>query len=164
LSVALDIGDIVAAVHDIKFIPASLAHARRIANRLGHHDRIECEAFGKSPVSALRYSIRSSYRAWTGTLDGTPEAAWGVTSLSLIEGLGSPWMLGTDRARDFPRAFVMAGKLTIPIMLNSFRRLENVVSAANEPAIKLLRLWGFSIGEKAEMHGGVEFLPFWIER
>jgi len=130
---------------------------------MGYHDKIECEAFGRSPIEAMRLSIRSSLMAWTGTLDGRPEASWGVSSVSLIDGIGTPWLLCTEEARYHARAFVEFGRATIPLMLGSFRRLENVVSVSNRPAIKLLRLWGFSVGETVQVHGGVEFRPFWLD-
>ena len=148
----------------IEMVPASAAHIRRIANRMGHWDRIECEAGGRSPVDALRLSLAGSVMAWTALVDRSPVAMWGVAPLSEIDGLGTPWMLGTDEARRHPRAFFEGGAFTVPEMLSRFRRLENMVAVGNKPAIRLLARWGFMVGGSVVERNGVDFVPFWKER
>ena len=148
----------------IEMVAASPAHVRRIANRMGYWDRIECEAGGRSPLTALRLSLAGSVMAWTALVDRVPVAMWGAQSLSEIDGLGSPWMLGTDEARRHPRAFFEGGARTVPEMRSRFRRLENVVAVGNKPAIRLLARWGFMVGGPVMQRNGVDFVPFVMER
>jgi hypothetical protein len=44
----------------IEIVNASRAHVGRIARRMRPIDRLECEAKGRSPAHALRYSLVSS--------------------------------------------------------------------------------------------------------
>lgn len=148
----------------IEMVAASPAHARRIANAMGHWDRVECEAGGRSPIAALRLSLAGSVMAWTALVDRVPVAMWGVVPLSEIDGLGTPWMLGTDEARRHPRAFFEGGARTVPEMLSRFRRLENMVATGNKPAIRLLARWGFVVGGPVVERNGVDFVPFSMER
>jgi hypothetical protein len=93
-----------------------------------------------------------------------PEAMMGVVPISLLEGTGRVWMLGSDAIYSHGRDLLTYGPLMIGLWLETFRRLENVVAADNRKAIRLLSRWGFTVGETAQMHGGVAFLPFHIER
>ena len=127
---------------------------------MGHWDRVECAAGGRSPKEALRISLRASVMAWTALVDGKPVAMWGVTPVNLMDGIGSPWMLGSDEARQFPRAFYVGGARSLPVMLSCFPRLENHVAVANEAAIRLLDKWGFVVGGEVVTRRGVDFVPF----
>lgn len=148
----------------IEMVAASPAHTRRIANAMGYWDRVECEAGGRSPITALRLSLAGSVMAWTALVDRVPVAMWGVVPLSEIDGLGTPWMLGTDEARRHARAFFEGGARTVPEMLSRFRRLENMVATGNKPAIRLLARWGFEVGGAVVERNGVDFVPFSMER
>lgn len=145
----------------IETVPASRAHIGRIARRMRAADVEECTAKNRSPASALRYSLSSSQFALTVLVDGSPHAMFGVTPYSLTEGVGRPWFLGSDEVYRHPRDMIVRGGMVVEIMQDSFRRLENVVSASNLPAIRMLRRWGFEVGMEAHEIGGVAFLPFW---
>lgn len=145
----------------IEFVPASRAHVGRIASRMRAIDQMECRAKGRSPAAALRYSLVSSTFALTVLVDGSPHSMFGVTPWSLVEGAGRPWFLGTDEVYRHPREMIRRGGDVVEIMQDSFRRLENVIAAVNERGIRMLRHWGFEIGSAAQVHGGLEFLPFW---
>lgn len=147
----------------VEIVPASRAHIGRIARRMRAHDREECEARGRSPACALRYSLASSQFALTALVDGSPHAMFGVTPYSLVNGIGRPWFLGSDEVYRHPREMIERGDMIVEIMQDSFPRLENVVSAGNHRAIRLLRRWGFSVGGVGHEVGGVSFLPFWRE-
>lgn len=144
----------------IEYVPASAAHIGRIANAMGKWDRIECEAGGHSPKEALRLSFRSAAMAWTALIDRRPVAMWGVCAVNVLEGRGTPWMLGADEARLHPRAFYVGGALTIPAMLSCFPHLENHVAIGNKGAIRLLVRWGFEVGGTIVTKRGVDFIPF----
>lgn len=124
-------------------------------------DRLECEAKGRAPAHALRYSLASSSFALTVLIDGSPHAMFGVTAYSLAEGVGRPWFLGSDEVYRHPREMMRRGGDVVEFMQDSFRRLENVIAAANDRGIRMLRFWGFEVGEKVQVFGGTDFLPFW---
>lgn len=144
----------------IEYVPASPAHIGRIATAMGEWDRIECEAGGHSPKEALRLSLRSSSLAWTALVDRRPVAMWGVSAVNVLEGIGTPWMLGADEARKHPRAFYRGGMITVPAMLRCFPRLENHVAVGHKGAIRLLGRWGFEVGGTVMTKRGVDFIPF----
>ncbi len=84
----------------------------------------------------------------------------GVEVLSAVEGLASPWMLATDAAYQHGRALIQLGPSIITIMADSMHRLRNVVAQDNARAIRMLRRWGFDVGDEVQMIGGVPFLTF----
>ena len=147
----------------IELVRASPAHVGRIATRMREADAAECAALGMSPKQGLRKSLTASVIAYTAKVDGRPEGMFGVTPGNTIEGIGHPWMLATDAAFDCARALLTAGPGLIDLMHRRFRRLENMVSAENERAIRMLGRWGFEVGDEQMMVGGVPFLPFWKE-
>lgn len=145
----------------VSIVPASRGHVGRIARRMRAADVEECAAKRRTPACALRISLASSSFALTALVDGSPHAMFGVTPYSLADGVGRPWFLGTDEVYRHPRQMIETGDAIVEIMQDSFRRLENVVSASNDRAIRLLRRWGFSVGGEAQLIGGVSFIPFW---
>lgn len=127
-------------------------------------DRKECEAFGHSPKQALRRGLIESDWTYTALVDGRPEAMFGIVTESAIEGLGRPWMLGTDEVYRHGRDLLAIGPRVAARMLDSSRSLSNLVSAANSRAIRLLERWGFTVEEQQQVIGGVPFREFWIRR
>lgn len=124
-------------------------------------DALECGAKGRTPKAALRRSLRGSTWACTAMLDGVPHAMFGVVGISLIEDRGRPWFLGSDEVYNHGRAMLLIGLEVLDKMHGSFRRLENVVSADNAAALRLLRRWGFTIEREVTMVAGVPFVRFW---
>jgi len=147
----------------IRLVSASPAHVGRIANRLREDDRIECAAFGRSPKEALRLGLRGGAFTLTALADGEPHAMFGVTALNAIEGTGRPWFLGSELVYDCARHLLTIGPHVIAQMHRRFRRLENVVSVRNVRAIRMLKRWGFELGDEAMTIGGVDFVLFWRE-
>lgn len=123
-------------------------------------DRIECHALGYSERAALRRSLAGSSRAFTALIEGRPEAMMGVEILSVVEGLGAPWMLATDAAYCRGRDLIGQGRSVLAALSDSMRTLRNIVSAENGRAIRMLRHWGFDVGHEVVMIGGVAFLTF----
>lgn len=143
----------------IEFVAASPAHVGTIANRMREIDAKECAVMGRSPKQALRLSLRASVAAWTAKVDGRPEAMFGVSTLSLLGGEGSPWLLMTEDAVRHRRALLADARRYVDILQASFPILSNNVHADNAIAIRWLERLGFTVGPVFDF-GGHPMRPF----
>lgn len=84
----------------------------------------------------------------------------GVEVRSAVEGLGAPWMLATDIAYGHGRALVALGPTLIAYLADSMRRLHGLVGEDNVRAIRVLKRWGFTVGDQVQMVGDMPFLQF----
>lgn len=123
-------------------------------------DVIESRALGYSPKQALRTGLLGSLLSFTAKVDGKAEAMMGVTPVSLVEGVGRPWMLGSDAIYRHGHELLAFGPGIIAMFRDSSPRLSNIVSSDNARAIRLLKRWGFAVGDEVQMIGGVSFLTF----
>lgn len=137
----------------IELVQASPAHIAPIANRMREWDRREAAAFGKSPKQALRMGLAASLWAITAKVDGRPEAMIGLVPMSLIEGRGQPWMLGSDAIYRHPREMLRNVAPMLGRMRADCPRLENWVATGNGRAITFLRHCGFAFGEPIDVNG-----------
>lgn len=144
----------------VTLVPANSKHIGRIARLMREIDREECEAFGRSPKQALRFSLLSSSKAWTALVDGKPEAMFGVVVESALTGDACPWFLGTDEVYRHGRELLMWGPGLVERLCDSRRRLSNLVSVRNGKAIRLLGRWGFKVSDEVVTVGGVDFHRF----
>ena len=147
----------------IRLVPAHSRHIGTIAKRLRLIDAEECAAAGRTPKQALRLGLLTSDKAWTALVDDRPEAMFGVVTVDAIGGEATPWFLGTDEVYRHGRALLMWGPGMIERLCDSRMRLSNLVSARNSRAIRLLRRWGFTVGEDRVNVRGIPFLHFWKE-
>lgn len=143
----------------VEIVPARLVHVGPIASRIRDIDRLECEVFGHSAKQALRNGVYYSDQAWTALVNGRPEAMFGCVTASAISGMGTPWFLGTDEVYRHGKALVMFGPYFVRAIVDSTPNLSNLVSSANDKAIRLLKLWGFTVGEEI-LVGDVPFRHF----
>lgn len=144
----------------IRLVPAKLCHIGPVANRMRAEDIEECAAFGRTPKQALRMGLRASVDAYTALVDGRPEAMMGLTPVNAIERQGTPWMLGTDAIYQHPRAMLYLGPKIIAWWADSTKNLSNLVARKNARAIRMLRRWGFEVGDEPTVIGGIEFVTF----
>lgn len=144
----------------VRVVPATFAHINRIARRVRSFDREECEAMGRTPKEALRIALLTSEHAWTALVDDKPEAMFGVVLESVLTGEATPWFLGTNEVYRHGRELVMWGRGFLSRMGDSTRVLRNVVSTRNRPAIRLLKRWGFTVGDEEIVVRGVSFRQF----
>lgn len=135
-----------------------------IAKRMADMDRLECAAFGRTPRQALDLAVRGSVMAWTASVDGKPLAAFGVTPVSVMSGVGVPWLLCVPEARRHQRAFLERGRPFVQQMQATFPALQNMVHRDNARAIRWLRRLGFTVEAEPVYAGGHPMLPFWRGR
>ncbi|WP_234715678.1 hypothetical protein [Sphingopyxis macrogoltabida] len=120
----------------------------------------ECAAFGHTPKAALREAILNSDKAWTALVDDRPEAIFGVVVNSALTGQGAPWFLGTDVVWQHARALLVIGPAIVARLHDSSESLAGYVSVENAAAIRMLKRWGFDVGQDRRRIGGVPFYGF----
>lgn len=140
--------------------PASFRHVARIANRMRATDRAECAAMGRTPRQSLRLGLLTSEKVWTATVDGLPEAMFGVVVDSVLSSEGTVWFLGTDEVYRHARELLTWGPGLVARLHDSSSVLRNVVSSDNTSAIRLLGRWGFTVDEEEVIVRGVPFRRF----
>lgn len=115
---------------------------------------------GRTPKQALRLALLTSDQAWTALVEGKPEAMFGVTTECALTRELVPWFLGTDAVYRHGRLLVSWGPVWLRKLGDSTATMRNLVSARNDRAIRLLRRWGFEVGDDEVMVRGVPFLHF----
>lgn len=130
----------------IEIVPAKLTHVGPIAVNMREIDQLECRIFGHSPKDALRLGLMASTIAWTALVDGKPVAMFGASTVSLLDGIGRPWMLMTDEAVRHQKALVRFGRIYTAAIHRHYARLENWVHVDNSAAIRWLSRLGFAVG------------------
>lgn len=110
-------------------------------------------ASGKSPAGALIYSLRKSAHAWTALIDGRPEVMFGVGDISILGGIGAPWLLGTDAVEEHYVAFI---RLSVSFRDQLFTRypiMRNFVDDRNKASKRWLQWLGARLSDPVEMRG-----------
>ncbi len=143
--------------------PARAWHIEPIARAMRPWDVLECEASGVSPRRALRVGLAGSLMCWTALLDDRPIAMLGAASISLIDGRGAPWMLGTEEIYRQGRAMMRLYPVYFGQMKARFPRLENHVHRDNDMARRLIRRLGFQFEPEAHTVGGEPMVRFFLE-
>ena len=110
-------------------------------------------ASGKSPVDALEYSLEKSSHAWTATVDGQPEAMFGVGDLNILAGVVAPWLLGTDAVNENVRDFLRMSRDFTAQLLSRFPVMRNFVDDRNTASIRWLIWLGASMSEPVDIRG-----------
>lgn len=142
--------------------PTEPGDAARLFSNLRKSDLAECQAYGQPDIAAgIEASVRRSVLCWTGLVDGELAAILGVAPVNILNGLGSPWMLGTPVLDRHQRVLVRSTPEYIGRMLKAFPHLVNFVHAHNTTSVRWLRRLGFTLHE-AVPYGplGEPFHPF----
>ena len=147
----------------VELVPAKPEHIAPIASRMREWDRIETEAMGHSPALALRLGIAASVDCYTAIIDGEPEAMLGLVPVNVLDGEGSPWMLGTDAIYANPRATVELSRRLVRQWRDSLPNLRGLIASGNVRAIRYLRRLGFTVAEERLTVSGVDFVKFAME-
>lgn len=131
---------------DVLIRHAEPADAEELFANLRAPDRTEIVASGGGDVYKLiAQSIRGSVVAWSGFVDGKLACTFGVGPLSILSGIGAPWMLGTDELDRHSRILIRLTPDYISAMLQVFPELENYVHADNKVSVRWLKRLGFHL-------------------
>src|SRR5687768_3480927 len=132
----------------VEVVDATEDHCRAMAPHMKKADVDEVLASGaRDPLHALIVSFRSSTAAWVMLEDGEPIAMAGVSPLSMLGGIGVPWMLGTERVNKNGILFLRESKKRVREMLNTYTLLINYVDERHVVAKRWLDWLGFTIEE-----------------
>lgn len=143
------------------FRPIKVGDVSHVAARLRVADQDELRAaLGTDDFErVIAFSVGTSLQGQTMQApDGEPIAVMGLTPISLLSGVGSPWMLGTERTYSFPGALVREGRRYIQDMRRLCPYLVNYVDARNVLSIRYLSRLGFAIRDAQPF--GAAGLPF----
>lgn len=141
--------------------PTVAGDTEMFASRLRAPDRRELIAGGSPDFGrALRESAGCSLFCWTATADGEPVAIGGVSAVSVLGGIGAPWLLGTDLLDRYSRVLVRQAPGYIAKMHEAFPVLVNFVHAENARSVRWLKALGFEVHDPVELRPGALFHPF----
>jgi len=147
-------------------VPATAEFIEHVIANLRDDDAAEVKAqSGMHPAMAIGTSVGASERVYAGLVDGTAMCLFGVATVDGLDGVGSPWMVGTDLVVKHQRKFLRECHGVVADMLDDFRVLENHVDARNTTSIRWLSWLGFDIFATVP-HGpyGLPFHPFRMVR
>lgn len=134
-------------------VPAVVARARAA-------DVAEMAACGTTVADAIESGMRRSDWTLTGLVDGVPVCIFGVAPVSVLGGVGAPWMLAAGGLEQAQVPFLRASRPAVAEMRRTYPRLMNVVSAQNTLAIRWLRWLGFQFNHAPIELRGHTFLLF----
>ena len=137
---------------DIEYIAAHLRSSDSDELRAVHGDNVDI-------LDVLTRAVAVSAEAMVATTPfGEPIALFGVAAASLMGGVASPWLLGTDRLEQHGRELVAFAKRDVARWSLSYDRLVNFVDARNTRSIQWLKRIGFQVFDAKPY--GLQGLPF----
>lgn len=132
----------------VEYVQPTARHVQDLAANLREADRAELLACGVTDAQrAIETSLSLSTHMVAAVAGGRCAAILGATPLSLLDGRGSPWMLGTDLVVKHRRALMADSPAYIRAMLRAYPHLVNWVHADNAVAVRWLRHAGFTLHE-----------------
>jgi hypothetical protein len=123
--------------------------AQTLAENMRTSDAHEVRACGHEPLEAATKSVATSLLCWSAFADGELACIIGCAPISIVSGIGSPWMLGTPVLDQQSRVLVRLTPRYIAQMLKAFPHLVNHVHAENTTSVRWLKRLGFTLYEAA---------------
>ena len=145
----------------IELVPATDEDIRAVAANMRAIEVEECRAFGRSPEEALQRGRKAARICHAARLNGEPVAVYGLLVISLMGGVGSPWMLGTDEIGRHGRDLMRIARATVAEWQAVTPFLHNNVHAENAVSIRWLTRLGFTVEPRVADIGGQPMRRFW---
>ncbi|MBP2312989.1 hypothetical protein [Azospirillum soli] len=145
----------------MSIVPATAEHAAHLAPRLRKADVEEIAASsGRTPIESLQCSVASSAESYAVISDGQPIAIFGV--VSIVDGVGFPWLMGSDELSQYPEAFIKSCMPVIEFFHGRFPVLTGMIDARNTLHLRWLEWCGFELVQRHPDFGvgGVDFWQF----
>ena len=112
---------------------------------------------GRCPRDAIKSAVTASSLCYSMLLDGIPVAFLGIVPLD--DTWGSPWLLASEDATRFPKAFHKTCLDALGAFLEIRPSLINYVYSQNLTAIRWLRRLGFAVSPETVPYG-LQSAPF----
>jgi len=128
----------------ISFRKSTVEDAKYVAMNLRKADTQELDALGvENKYKSLKSAALDYGGCFTGILHQTPVTMFGVTPIE--ERIGSIWLLGTDAITDrVPIGFLKYSKKLLPILMEQYDLVCNMVHSKNKVHIKWIEWLGFT--------------------
>ena len=128
--------------------PAQLSDATAIAGNLSAIQRKTIRATDPRDLRAIvEDNFRESTAAWCAVLDGQIVALWGVFPLSVLTGIGYPWLFASESFGRHRRAALLVGRAAAREMLRVFPRLVGTVDNDFHGAVIYAKHLGFAVSQ-----------------
>ena len=124
---------------------STVEDAKYIAMNLRKADIKELDALGiKNKYKELKTAATDYSECYTGWLYETPFAMFGVAPIE--QRIGSIWLLGTDAIGDkIPISFLKYSKRLLPVLMEPYDLVCNMVHIENKVHIKWIEWLGFAL-------------------
>lgn len=126
-------------------------------------DRQELEAsHGGDLHNAVRHALHISRHRWAVEVNGQLALLGGVATVSLLNDVGSPWLLGTTVLDTVPGALTRIGLRYRDVAKSLYPHLISYVDARNVKSIRWLKRLGFNVDDQPVPYGprGMPFCKF----
>ena len=97
------------------------------------------------PNIAIRRSIIASRDVWTALWDGEIMAVFGVADKSVVNKVGSPWLLASDLLLEHKREFITNTKIYMEEVKQGYDLLTNYIDDDNKITQIWLEYLGFTL-------------------
>lgn len=129
--------------------PTQPRDAELLGAEMRASDAAEVRACGREPLESARRGVAQSMFCWSAFEGEQLVCIFGCAPLSVVGGIGSPWMLGTPLLRRHERVLVRVTPRYIGTMLKAFPHLVNYVHTDNATSVRWLKRLGFTLQEAA---------------
>ncbi|WGL97355.1 hypothetical protein QE177_08980 [Arsenophonus sp. aPb] len=145
--------------HHVQIISATKQHIAPLLPHVRQADIDEFYAMSMlSPREVLETGITQATQAWAGIIDHQVVTIFGVSPGSILNGIGVPWLVGSDLLEKYQKIFLRRCRPVLNAMLALYPELINYVDARNHVAKGWLHWLGFKL-EEAKPTGVLNY-PF----
>lgn len=139
----------------------TLADIDALVANLRPLDKQELEATHPDNLyDAVRHAVHISKHRWAAEINGELALIGGVCEVSLLCGVGSPWLLGTRVLDAHRKSLTKIAVQYRDIARTLFPYLINYVDARNDKSIRWLKRIGFTVAEHPIPYG-IKKMPFY---
>ena len=141
-----------------EIVPATTAHAERLAASLSEESRRGLEALMVDPLVALLSGLKGSSSVRAILIDDEVAAVVGVVPR---EWGGQLWFLTSDLVLRAPREFLRGARQAFSEVGQGYNVLANIADARNERTLRLARHFGFERHDWGVVNGHPFVLTRW---
>lgn len=145
----------------LEVVPATAEYGRAVAASMRPADIVEVWALARhSPMDAVELSLAAPGEHLAFLADDMPLAVFGC-SRTVLDGIGTPWLLGAVGVERHARQFLRLGRAYVARWATEYDELVNVVDIRNTVSIRWLRRLGFAFHDPVLLGpDACAFLPF----